>query len=367
MNSRLYFRVLLVLTVSVIVFLLLFQRHTYQGEFVSYNSTKRLDSFETLIQSQSESLQSPSTPPATQVLIEATTNSNYIPPSVLGRIKSFVFFVGHARSGHSIVGAILDSHPHIVISHEEDLFHKLVDKYKNYNKSQLFNTLWHNSYTSARDGLRTHTDTAEKKGYTLAIDGLFQGTYQSYIDVIGDKRGGFTADMMAKNFSTWESVFLKLKSTINLPMKVIRVIRNPYDNIATIILIKCRGSIGVLIKDIKQSNETFSCDHPNLADDEINEYFQLYKGIEDAKAKHNLDIIEIHGQDLTADPKKVISEMCSFLHVTCDDNFLTVCSNKIFPIESKTRFKFKWKREQILKIKENIDRFDNLHRYDFNS
>ena len=371
---RSYFRVLLVISISAIVFLLVFSRQANQDpsdEFIIYDNTERVterpDSSETPIPPQSES--SSSIPPATQlqVLTEPPINPNFLPPLVLDRIKSFVFFVGHARSGHSIVGAILDSHPHIVISHEEDLFHKLVDEYKNYNKSQVFNTLWHNSYTSARDGLRTHTGTAKKKGYTLAIDGLYQGTYQSYIDVIGDKRGGFTADMMAKNFSIWESVFLKLKSTISLPMKVVRVIRNPYDNIATIVLIKCRGSIGIQIKDIKESNKTFSCNLPDLVDSEINEYFQLFKGIEDAKAKHNLDIIEIHGQDLTANPKKAISEMCSFLQVTCDDNFLTVCSDKIFPTESKTRHKFKWKNEHISKIKENINRFSNLHRYDFNS
>ena len=368
---RSYFRVLLVVSISAIVFLLVFLRQVNQDpsdEFITYDNTERVterpDSSETPIPPQSES--SSSIPPATQLQV-LTEPPNFLPPLVLDRIKSFVFFVGHARSGHSIVGAILDSHPHIVISHEEDLFNKLVDEYKNYNKSQIFNTLWHNSYTSARDGLRTHTDVAKKKGYTLAIDGLYQGTYQFYIDVIGDKRGGLTADMMAKNFNIWKSVFLKLKSTISLPMKVVRVIRNPYDNIATIVLMNCRGSIGIQIKDIKESNKTFSCNLPDLVDSEINNYFQLFKGIEDAKAKHNLDIIEIHGQDLIANPKKVISEMCSFLQVTCDDNFLTVCSEKIFPTESKTRHKFKWKNEHISKIKENINRFSNLHRYDFNS
>ena len=31
------------------------------------------------------------------------------------------------------------------------------------------------------------------KGYSLAIDGLYQGIYDSYIDVIGDKMGGDTS------------------------------------------------------------------------------------------------------------------------------------------------------------------------------
>ena len=31
------------------------------------------------------------------------------------------------------------------------------------------------------------------KGYSLAVDGLYQGMYNSYINVIGDKMGGDTS------------------------------------------------------------------------------------------------------------------------------------------------------------------------------
>ena len=36
-----------------------------------------------------------------------------------------MFSVGHAHSGHSIVGSLMDSHPRIVISDEYDLFTEL--------------------------------------------------------------------------------------------------------------------------------------------------------------------------------------------------------------------------------------------------
>ena len=48
--------------------------------------------------------------------INRDTTFQPLPLSVINRVKIYVFFVGVARSGHSIVGAILDSHPHIVIS-----------------------------------------------------------------------------------------------------------------------------------------------------------------------------------------------------------------------------------------------------------
>ena len=42
--------------------------------------------------------------------------------SEVEQVKTFIFFLGHARSGHSIVGSILDAHPHIVLAHEAKLF-----------------------------------------------------------------------------------------------------------------------------------------------------------------------------------------------------------------------------------------------------
>lgn len=35
---------------------------------------------------------------------------------VINRVKKFMFFVGYQRSGHSIIGTLVDAHPHVVIS-----------------------------------------------------------------------------------------------------------------------------------------------------------------------------------------------------------------------------------------------------------
>ena len=40
-----------------------------------------------------------------------------LPTNVTRGIKKFVFFAGYARSGHSIIGALMDAHPHVVIAH----------------------------------------------------------------------------------------------------------------------------------------------------------------------------------------------------------------------------------------------------------
>ena len=49
-----------------------------------------------------------------------------LPQTVTDRIKTFVFFVGHIRSGHSIIDSLTDGLLHMVIRHEYNLFTKLV-------------------------------------------------------------------------------------------------------------------------------------------------------------------------------------------------------------------------------------------------
>ena len=98
-----------------------------------------------------------------------------LPQSIIDRVKTFVFFVGHSRSGHSIVGSLMDSHPHMVISHEYDLFNKLSGKSPlALNKPTIFNALWKSTKQTIINGFRAKS--TNYKGYTLFVDGLYQGS-----------------------------------------------------------------------------------------------------------------------------------------------------------------------------------------------
>ena len=45
--------------------------------------------------------------------------STVVPPDTVFRsLKRLLFFIGHARSGSSMLGRLLDAHPHMTISHE---------------------------------------------------------------------------------------------------------------------------------------------------------------------------------------------------------------------------------------------------------
>ena len=114
---------------------------------------------------------------------------------VVDHIEKFVIFIGYPRSGHSIVGSLMDAHPHMVIANEFLLFRNwkyFSDKQKESSKSgnpfyhhrtYLFNILYRRSVWDTTDGFRSEQNTM--KNYTLSMDSLWQGKFDKYISVIG--------------------------------------------------------------------------------------------------------------------------------------------------------------------------------------
>ena len=327
----------------------------------SYNSTPGPTTVDTHIKNQ-KSKEDHHTEVVEPVHVTSNHDTTFqpLPMSVINRVKVYVFFVGVARSGHSIVGAILDSHPRIVISNELNVFRNLLN-IPDITKSTLFNKIWNTSYEKAinTDKLGMHSTD---KGYSLAVDGLYQGMYDSYIDVIGDKMGGDTSVVYFTDPTKFKHHLNKLHNIINIPFKVFHVIRNPFDNIATIALYEHTRFQYDKVALIKNVNKTLRL-NPKLISSSINYFFLRYQAAEDIKQRFNLDTMEIHNKDIIANPKMTIQRMCVFLNVFCSDDYLNSVSKKIFRDESRTRYNVVWTNDHILKIKENILKYDNLKQY----
>jgi len=147
-----------------------------------------------------------------------------------------------------------------------------------------------------------------------------------------------------------------------MPIKVIHVIRNPYDNIATIALYRHFDHIRVNISTTKKSNRTINIE-PAILDRAISYYFNLFQASELMRQQFNLDVMDVHGKDLITNPMVIINRMCDFLRVSCSNNYLNTVSQKMFSSESKTRYKVAWTNEQLSEIKENILKYNTLRRY----
>ena len=104
-------------------------------------------------------------------------------------VETFVMFIGYPRSIHSLVGAILDAHPEIIIPHEYDVLRHWI-KYrpstarnKQLPKYHLFYDLHQLSREQAMFGIRSTYNEGNMGGYSYNVPGLWQGGYQTRIKV----------------------------------------------------------------------------------------------------------------------------------------------------------------------------------------
>ena len=118
-------------------------------------------------------------------------------------VETFVLFIGYARSGHSLIGAILDAHPEIIIPHEWNAINKW-DYYKHTSrgnhgdkiKTRLFFDLHSLSRFQAMFGNRAASDS-KGNHYSYYVPGQWQGTYRDKIKVCKEQGRGRTL------YDTW--------------------------------------------------------------------------------------------------------------------------------------------------------------------
>ena len=100
---------------------------------------------------------------------------------IQSRIETLALFVGYPRSGHTLIGSLLDAHPHIVIANELDIFQKWTEWTEvEKTRENLLNKMYENSYIQAQgEGYRSAT----KSGHTYSVPNQWQGRYKDYIKV----------------------------------------------------------------------------------------------------------------------------------------------------------------------------------------
>ena len=277
---------------------------------------------------------------------------------VIEGVEKFVFFIGYPRSGHSIIGSMMDAHPDMVIAHEFMLFRKWQGQQALKSKGRLFNALYRRSLLDATEGSRTMD--RDSKGYTLQMEQSWQGRFRK-LKVIGDKSGGMVAKLYAENpEDVWRS-YQEIVDTVKIPVRVLHVVRNPYDMIATQCLFNASGVLG------HKANAT--ANHPyNNSENIIYKIQRLYthaSGINRILHEWGLDVLEIHSADHVRDPKGTMQRICDFLELECPEDYLQQCYDKTFKTLSRSRDLVVWSPETRKMVEEGMREFPFLHRYSF--
>ncbi len=246
----------------------------------------------------------------------------------INSIERYCMFIGYPRSGHSLVGSLLDAHPNIVIAHELDALRYVEG---GFNRKQLFYLLLEKS--------RHFTETGRKwTGYTYVVPNQWNGRY-SELKVIGDKKGGLSSRRLSGNLELLQD----LKETIEVDLKMTHVIRNPYDCISTM---------------SKRSGQSLA--------DRIERYFFLCKTVACMREKMNEeDWFDIKHELLIEDPEYWLTKLCHFLGQEPTDDYLRDCASIIYKSPHKSRTESTWAPGLINRVEIEIEKYPFLHGYTF--
>lgn len=128
-----------------------------------------------------------------------------------------LLFVGHAHSGHSLVGALLDAHPEVCLANEVNVV-KLVQEQK--LESKAIERVLHHAYLNNPSGWKN-------SAYYYNLKNGSQGHCENPI-VMGDKKAGGTTRIIHNH----PEVLHHLLSCYGERLRFLFVERNPLDIVA---------------------------------------------------------------------------------------------------------------------------------------
>ncbi|XP_065673081.1 uncharacterized protein LOC100215248 isoform X1 [Hydra vulgaris] len=270
------------------------------------------------------------------------------------KLKTFLLFIGYPRSGSTLTGSLLDAHPSVIIANEYNLLSKwknFTDKQK--NKYYICNQLWNNSVAETR-----HQRAVSKKYFfQYYVPGLWQGLYQDPIQVIGDKKCSTTTRALANN----KNYYNELKAALKTQIKFIHIIRNPFDNVATMMLRASHN--GLRIKVEKEKKKIY-----NLG--ELKKQTRIYLNLVDMNVKlrkqYTGQILDVYYGNIIMDAKKSLLRICEFLEIICDNEYLEKASSIVFKNETFTRRYVYWDEHIKRKILDKIENVTFLNGFKFN-
>lgn len=255
------------------------------------------------------------------------------------KLECFCLFVGHPRNGSSILGGMLDAHKNIVISHELNVLSGIKKRQKNKLLRSIINQ-------SKLDAERERIQA----GYKCSVGGDWQGKFED-LHVIGDKKADWTTLLLIEDPQRLNN----LQKLVGVPIKFIHTIRNPFDNIATIIR-------------RKEKNKTYTLSSGNeryMQNGVIGYYFDvILKGIKEIRSKTDeSNWIEIHNEDLIINPRDTMCKIIEFLGQETYEEHLKLCADAVFDKPHQTRNSIEWKKKEIELVNEKINHYPFLKRY----
>jgi hypothetical protein len=219
-------------------------------------------------------------------------------------VERFCLFVGYPRSGHSIVGTMLEAHPDAVIAHELNAPPLILG---GIGRDRLYARIVARSRWFHLRGSRTN--------YDYRVPGQWQGRFRT-LRVIGDKRGGAVTRALGEH----PDLLHRTRDLTGVPLRLIHVVRDPLDNVAAI----ARW-------------------HDMTLADAADYYFAHCATLERCASLWSGDeLITVRHEDFVRDPETTLRALCAFLGLEPEPGWLASCCAVVFPQPTRSGQSAPW-------------------------
>jgi hypothetical protein len=252
-------------------------------------------------------------------------------PERFAHVRTFCAFVGHNKSGTSLMGSLLDAHPDVVLSDEVDAL-RYVEA--GFGREQLYHLLLRASELEASKGRVT---ARRLQPYSYAVPGGYQGVSATPL-VVGDSTSGSTTRRLGAD----PGLLDRLEALVRpAEVRLVQVVRNPFDPISVMMV---RG------------NRSF--------ENSIEHYFRACEALERIRDRCGPDRLRtVRYEEVVRGPERRLDAVCRFLGVDPDPSYLRDCAAIVRPEPDRSRGMVEWTPTWVRSVEERMARFDFLEGY----
>lgn len=260
----------------------------------------------------------------------------------LAKVHTFCAFIGHTRCGHSLVGALIDAHPNAAIPHQGKVFGEddTAGHLAFVSREKLFRWVVERASMQAEKGRsgQRRTEGGERDRYSYEVPGQWQGRFTE-LQVLGLKQ----AEEMSNAVRANRRALDELNELTGLPLKLISMVRNPWDNVASM-------GRGVPVEQTE------------LRDRIVDSYIFRSRMVQRAR-DDGYDVIDVFLDDLSANPQQELGRLCEFLGLKPLPDYLDACAALVLDKPNRPATEHPWTENDITKVTAAISEFPWLERY----
>jgi hypothetical protein len=254
-------------------------------------------------------------------------------PHRFDEVETCCLFIGHVKSGGSLLAAVLDAHPDTAFADEMDVVAQVE---AGLDREQIFTLLLRGAQREARGGRVT---ARRLTPYSLAVPEQWQGGYER-LRVVGDSRAGPTTRALGEDVVR----LARLRAVMGETRLVfVHVVRNPYE------------SIGAMVRRSGRSVTNAVADHRQ----------QCRRLAELRDRIPAQDLFTLRYEDFVIDPRRHLRELLTFLDLELSESYLEACSGLVRSEPVRERDLVRWEKRDLTEVGRVIARFDFLDGYGF--